>query len=113
MVVYLAGFLTPLFGWKTLKVQDAFPDATYRDPASDTIVRVEFERDARDFPAHQHPPAGCDMIFCWESTLQERERNEMLLSRNPKLRIVEFKKIFFDYDFELSLPEGEPARDRG
>lgn len=104
MIVYLAGFLTPLFGWKTLKIQEAFPDATYKDLVTDTVVKVEFEKDARDFLAHGHPPTGCDMIFCWESTLDEKEKEESLLSRNPNLRIVEFKKIFFHYDFDLTVP---------
>lgn len=104
MVVYLAGFLTPLFGWKTLKIQEAFPDAIYKDTVSGTIVKVEFEKDARDFLVHGHPADGCDMIFCWENSLDEKEKEESLLNKNPDLRIVEFKKVFFHYDFELTLP---------
>jgi hypothetical protein len=105
MVVHLAGFLVPLFGWKTLKVQDAFPDATYQDMTSHTTINVEFEKRTRDFILHDHPPAGCDMIICWENDLTQKEKNEYLFAKNPNLKIVELKKIFFHYDFEL-----RPAR---
>lgn len=104
LIVYLAGFLTPLFGWKTLKIQDAFPDATYKDLGTDTVVRVEFEKDTRAFVEHNHPPAECDVIFCWSDNLTDKEKQGCLFTKNPNLKIIEFRKIFFHYDFELTLP---------
>ena len=109
MVVYLAGFLTPLFGWKTLLVQEAFPDALYEDINTHTRIRVEFEKDTKSFLAHDHPPLECDMILCWEDNLTQKEKEEHLFARNPNLKIVEFKKIFFHYDFEVDTA-GNPAK---
>jgi hypothetical protein len=101
MVVHLAGFLTPLFGWKTLLVQEAFPDALYEDMSTHTRIRVEFENNTKSFLEHNHPASGCDVILCWEDNLTQKERED-LRAKNPNLKIVEFKKIFFHYDFELN-----------
>lgn len=103
MVLYLAGLLTPLFGWKTLKIQEAFPDATYQDLDTGDIIKVEFERRTQDFIAHEHPVSGCDMIICWEDNLNQKEKAEYLFTKNPNLKIIELKKIFFHYNFELSV----------
>jgi len=117
MVVYLAGFLTPLFGWKTLRIQEAFPDALYEDTNTRARIRVEFEKNTSSFLAHNHTPSGCDAILCWEDDLAYEEKEKNLFTKNPNLKIVEFKKIFFHYDFELriankriSMPE-EEAKD--
>jgi hypothetical protein len=105
MVIHLAGFLTPLFGWKMVKVQpDIFPDAIYQDLATNSVIKVEFEKRTRDFVGHGHPPDGCDLILCWEDNLTQKEKDEYFFAKNPNLRIVELKKIFFHYDFELSPP---------
>lgn len=103
MVVYLAGLLTPLFGWRTLNIQDLFPDATYEDITNHAIIKVEFEKQTRDFLEHQHPASGCDIILCWEDNLTKTEKDERLFAENPNLQIVELKKIFFHYDLELIL----------
>lgn len=100
MVVHLAGFLTPLFGWKTLLVQEAFPDALYEDISTHSKIRVEFEKNTKSF---DHDPSECDMILCWEDNMTQKEKEENLFARNPNLKIVEFKKIFFHYDFELRI----------
>ena len=103
MVVHLAGFLTPLFGQKTLRIQEDFPDALYEDMNNHTKIRVEFEKNTSSFLEHNHPPSGCDAILCWEDNLTQKKKEEHLFSKNPNLKIVEFKKIFFHYDFELSI----------
>jgi len=103
MVVHLAGFLTPLFGWKTLLVQEAFPDALYEDISTHTKIRVEFEKNTKSFLEHHHPPSECDMILCWEDNLTQKEKDESLFAKNPNLQIVELKKLFFHYDFELNI----------
>ena len=108
MIVYLAGFLTPLLGWKTLVIQDAFPDALYEDMSTHARVRVEFEKNTRSFLEHDHPASECDMILCWEDNLTQKEKDEHLFAENPNLKIVEFRKIFFHYDFELEIA-GEKA----
>jgi hypothetical protein len=105
MVIHLAGFLTPLFGWKIVKVQsDIFPDAVYQDMATNSVIKVEFEKRTRDFIDHGHPPDLCDLILCWEDNLTHKEKDEYFFAKNPNLRIVELKKIFFHYDFEISPP---------
>jgi hypothetical protein len=103
MIVHLAGFLVPLFGWKTVKIQDAFPDATYQDLNTGDIIRAEFEKRTRDFIEHEHhkADADCDLIICWEDNLTEKEKAEYLFTKNAELKIIELKKIFFHYDFEL------------
>lgn len=103
MVVHLAGFLTPLFGWKTLLVQEGFPDALYEDMSTHSKIRVEFEKNTKSFLEHHHEPSECDMILCWEDNMTQEEKEEKLFARNPNLKIVEFKKIFFHYDFDLNI----------
>lgn len=102
-VIHLAGLLTPLFGWKTLRIQEAFPDALYEDMSTHAKIRVEFEKNTSSFLGHQHEPSGCDVILCWEDDLTQKEKEENLFAKNPNLKIVEFKKILFHYDFELSI----------
>ena len=109
MIVHLAGFLTPLFGWKTLRIQELFPDALYEDMRTHAMIRAEFERNTRSFLEHQHRPSECDVILCWEDNLTRREKDEYLLSKNPNLKIVEFKKIFLHYDFELNMTKDKPT----
>lgn len=106
MVVYLAGFLTPLFGWKTLLIQEEFPDAIYEDVNTHARIRVEFEKDTKSFLEHNHPASKCDIIMCWEDNLTEKDKDVNLFATNPNLEIVELKKIFFHYDFDLSVAEG-------
>lgn len=111
MIIHLAGFLTPLFGWKTLLVQEAFPDALYEDISTHTKIRVEFEKNTKSFLEHNHEPSGCDMILCWEDNLTQKEKDESLFAKNPNLQIVEFKKIFFHYDFKLDTARNPAQAD--
>ncbi len=78
--------------------------------AKDTFyqMRVEFEKDTKSFLEHNHPPLECDMILCWEDNLTQKEKDENLFAKNPNLKIVELKKIFFHYDFELRI-NGSPT----
>lgn len=104
MIVHLAGFLTPLFGWKTVKIQEAFPDALYEDMDTRVPIRVEFEKYTKDFLDHGHPASECDVILCWEDNLTKEVKDERLFEENPGLQIIELKRIFFHYDFDLKLP---------
>lgn len=103
MVIHLAGFLTPLFGWKTLRIQEAFPDALYEDINTHAMIRAEFEKNTRSFLEHRHTPSECDVILCWEDNLTRQEKEENLFAKNPNLKIVEFKKVLFHYAFELNI----------
>lgn len=105
-IIHLAGFFTPLFGWKVIRIQDAFPDATYQDLNTNAIIRVEFEKTSRDFIDHHHPATDCDVIICWDDDLSEREKHEYLFSKNPHLKIIQLKKLLFHYDIELKKPSG-------
>lgn len=102
MVVYLAGFLTPLFGWRTLLIQEAFPDALYEDTNTHARIRAEFETDSKCFIVHGHSAADCDMIICWEDNLSPQERQDVYTA-NPNLKILGLKKLFFHYDFDLEV----------
>ncbi len=99
-IVNLAGFLAPFLGWRVITVQEKFPDALYEDIESGAVIRVEFEKSSQDFIHHKHDPAGCDYIMCWDDTLT-RQQKEQLLSANPKLQLIEIKRVFLQYDFEL------------
>jgi hypothetical protein len=47
----------------------AFPDCDARrrvGPGKWRRVRIEFEYLSRNFAIHDHDPAGCDLIVCWE-----------------------------------------------
>lgn|GEM_PF-3648193 len=101
MIIHLAGLLTPFFGWKTVRIQaNDFPDAIYQDIATGTNIRVEFEKRSSDFIIHDHPASECDIILCWEDDLTDSEKQH-ILAKNPNIRIVELKKIFFHYDIEV------------
>jgi hypothetical protein len=67
-VVLLFGLLARQLGFDVLAVQGAFPDCTaLREviPGRWQLTRIEFEFESRNFVAHGHDPAGCDLIVCW------------------------------------------------
>lgn len=51
-------------GWRIVHLQIAFPDAMIENGRGQRLV-VEFEFDSKNFHAHGHDPAGCDLIVCW------------------------------------------------
>lgn len=99
MVVYLAGFIIPLLGWRTLVVREEFPDAVFEDVKSSQKIRVEFESTSSNFLDHNHPPSGCDAIICWQDDMSRQEKARYLFAKNPDLKIIELRKIFHHYDF--------------
>ena len=54
----------PLLGWHIVHLQTRFPDAVIENPQGQRLV-AEFEYLARNFKAHHHDPAGCDLVVCW------------------------------------------------
>lgn len=106
MVVYLAGFITPLCGWRTLMVREEFPDALFEDIKTGEQIRVEFESLSSHFLDHDHSPSDCDAIVCWEDNMPKMAKARYLFAKNPDLRIIELRKIFHHYDFVVE-PEAE------
>lgn len=101
MVVYLAGLITPLLGWRTLVVREEFPDALVEDIESGAQIRIEFESLSSNFLGHNHSPSGCDVIICWQDNLSTTEKARYLFATNPGLKIIELRKIFHHYDFTI------------
>ncbi|GAH54310.1 unnamed protein product, partial [marine sediment metagenome] len=83
----------------------------YEDTSTHSKIRVEFEKNTKSFLEHDHSPSECDMILCWEDNLTQKEKEEHLFARNPNLKIIEFKKIFFHYDFELDTARNPAQAD--
>ena len=46
-------------------------DTTQRVHGGWRRVRIEFEYQSRNFQRHNHDPAGCDLIVCWEDNWPE------------------------------------------
>lgn len=106
-IVHMAGFLSPFFGWRAIRIQEEFPDGLYEDIGSGELIRVEFERMSTDFLRHEHDPAGCDVIVCWKDDLAADARTQ-LLNANPRLKVVELSTVFHHYDFDIER-EGSGA----
>jgi len=103
MVVYLFGFIAPLFGWRTLIVRGEFPDALFEDMETNEQIRVEFESVSSNFLAHTHSPSDCDAIICWQDDMARADKARYLLARNPDLKIIELRKLFHHYDFVVEI----------
>jgi hypothetical protein len=103
MVVYLAGFITPLFGWRTLMIREEFPDAFFKHIKTGEQIRVEFESLSSHFLDHDHPPSGCDAIICWQDNMARADKARYLFAKNPDLKIIELRKIFHHYDFVVEF----------
>lgn len=101
MVVYLAGFIAPLFGWKTLSVREEFPDALFEDISTGERIKVEFESYSSNFLDHKHSPSECDVIICWQDNMSMADKSRYLFTRNPNLQILELRKFFHHYDFAV------------
>jgi hypothetical protein len=103
MVVYLAGFIIPLFGWRTLVVREEFPDALLEDIETSEQIRVEFESFSTNFLDHNHSPSGCDVIICWQDNMSTADKARYLFGKNPDLKIIELRKLFHHYDFAVGF----------
>jgi hypothetical protein len=70
-VVFLFGIVAFDLGYVVEGVGTGFPDCEAKrcvSKAGDVWerVRIEFEFRSRNFVAHGHDPAACDVIVCWE-----------------------------------------------
>jgi hypothetical protein len=73
-VVFLFGTVAREMGFMVLRLQTEFPDCeALREvaPGRWQRVRIEFEYESRNFLAHQHSVAGCDLIVCWNHNWED------------------------------------------
>jgi hypothetical protein len=73
-VVFLFGTVAQELGYKVMRLQSAFPDCEAMrrvGPERWQRVRIEFEFESRNFLAHMHPAAHCDLIVCWTHNWKE------------------------------------------
>jgi HNH endonuclease len=67
-VAVLFGAVARELGFRITRVQNGFPDCEAMievEPGKLRPVRIEFEFESRNFLAHLHSAAKCDMIVCW------------------------------------------------
>jgi Homing endonuclease associated repeat len=84
-VLFLFGTLAEELGFAVLRIQPSFPDCEAMrevSPGKWQWVRIEFELESRNFLAHGHPVAGCDVIVCWNHNWE-----------NCPLEVVELRKL--------------------
>jgi hypothetical protein len=68
-VVLLFGAVAGELGFLIEGIGTEFPDCDAKRHAEDGTlerVRIEFEHRSRSFREHEHDPARCDLIVCWE-----------------------------------------------
>jgi hypothetical protein len=68
-VVFLFGLVAKDLGFTVKLVQAPFPDCWAERTVlkeRETLVKIEFEFESRNFLYHGHDPNGCDIIVCWE-----------------------------------------------
>jgi hypothetical protein len=84
-VIFLFGTVAEELGLAVLRIQLSFPDCeAMREvrPGQWQRVRIEFEFESRNFLAHGHPVAGCDVIVCWSHNWED-----------CPLEVIELKKV--------------------
>jgi len=105
-VCHMAGFLSPLLGWKVKNIEITYPDGIYRDLTNNENIRVEYKIFSRDFLVSGYDAKDCDVIFCWSDNMSQEEKEKIRL-QNPHIKIIEAQRIFHAYDFELLHPSQE------
>jgi len=73
-VVFLFGTQASRLGFMVTLVQAEFPDCeAFVEVAPNRFQRlkIEFEKESRNFQKHGHDPNGCDLIVCWEHNWPE------------------------------------------
>ena len=86
-VVFLFGMLAAELGFQVESLRSAYPDCEARrqiQPGKWQRVRIEFEFESRNFAAHGHDPAQCDIIVCWKHNW---------VSCPPHIEVIELSKI--------------------
>jgi hypothetical protein len=66
-VIHLFGMVSGELGFYVQEVKSEFPDCTARrfNGRGWEEITIEFEFNSRNFLAHQHDPAECDVVVCW------------------------------------------------
>ncbi len=70
-----------------MRLQAEFPDCEAMrevEPGRWQRVRIEFEYESRNFLAHMHPVAGCDLIVCWNHNWKDCPLEVLELRTLPK-----------------------------
>jgi hypothetical protein len=73
-VVCLFGAMAEELGFLIVRIQTGYPDCEAMRVLPGgrlTPVKIEFEYESRNFQAHMHDPAGCDLIVCWEHNWED------------------------------------------
>lgn len=73
-VIFLFGALAEKMGFQMLRIQTEYPDGEALRMITENRlqrVRIEFEFESRNFRRHNHDPALCDLIVCWEHNWPE------------------------------------------
>lgn len=86
-VVFLFGMLAAELGFQVESLRSEYPDCEARrqiQPGKWQRVRIEFEFESRNFPAHRHDPAQCDIIVCWKHNWTHCP---------PHIEVIELSKI--------------------
>ena len=89
-VIYLFGIISSDLGFILDGLSKGFPDAEGKRRVGKEWrrVQIEFEHESRNFHAHGHDPAGCDLIVCWEHNWPECPV-EVLELRSAVARLAE------------------------
>jgi hypothetical protein len=85
-VIFLFGALAERMGFQMLRIQTEYPDGEALRMMSENRlqrVRIEFEFESRNFLRHNHDPAFCDLIVCWEDNWPD-----------SPLEVIELKKAY-------------------
>ena len=86
-VVFLFGMLAAELGFQVESLRSEYPDCEARrqiQPGKWQRVRIEFEYESRNFAAHGHDPAQCDIIVCWKHNWAHCP---------PHIEVIELSKI--------------------
>lgn len=100
-VIFLFGAMAHELGFAVSRIQPNFPDCeAMREvrPGQWQHARVEFELESRNFLAHGHAVAGCDVIVCWNNNWED-----------CPLEVIELKSVFR----QKMLAAGGGSGDRG
>jgi len=68
-VVFLFGTVAKELGFMVIRLQSEFPDCeAFREvePGCWQLVKIEFEKESRNFLTHGHKIDGCDLLVCWK-----------------------------------------------
>ena len=88
-VVFLFGCLARELGFVVTWMGSAFPDCEAMrkvGPGQFQQTRIEFEYESRNFLAHRHDAAECDLIVCWVHNWAECPLEVLELSRVESVR---------------------------